>query len=184
MFSRRAASYRLCRLPGFSNAGPGKASVNIRREHTHEQRHRESVPPTGGPPDEPDATHGEPLYRLSAIGLGTFIGTPLAGAFLAAVNLRRLGRAQEVGKTWLVGLCLFVLLPVLGAILPENIPRSASVAQIFGMVYYAKSAFGPALDSHKAAGGAFISNWRAAGIGLLFMLVVLSVAIPVVMLVV
>ncbi|MCR7048505.1 hypothetical protein NS826_32935, partial [Pseudomonas aeruginosa] len=72
--------------------------------------------------DEPDATHGEPLYRLSAIGLGTFIGTPLAGAFLAAVNLRRLGRAQEVGKTWLVGLCLFVLLPVLGAILPENIP--------------------------------------------------------------
>ena len=53
--------------------------------------------------DEPDATHGEPLYRLSAIGLGTFIGTPLAGAFLAAVNLRRLGRAQEVGKTWLVG---------------------------------------------------------------------------------
>ncbi|MCR7045129.1 hypothetical protein NS826_15675, partial [Pseudomonas aeruginosa] len=56
--------------------------------------------------------------------------------------------------------------------------------QIFGMVYYAKSAFGPALDSHKAAGGAFISNWRAAGIGLLFMLVVLSVAIPVVMLVV
>ncbi|HHW2905687.1 TPA: hypothetical protein ACUUBU_000684 [Pseudomonas aeruginosa] len=133
--------------------------------------------------DEPDATHGEPLYRLSAIGLGTFIGTPLAGAFLAAVNLRRLGRAQEVGKTWLVGLCLFVLLPVLGA--TENIPSIGfTVAQIFGMVYYAKSAFGPALDSHKAAGGAFISNWRAAGIGLLFMLVVLSVAIPVVMLVV
>lgn len=88
--------------------------------------------------DEPDATHGEPLYRLSAIGLGTFIGTPLAGAFLAAVNLRRLGRAQEVGKTWLVGLCLFVLLPVLGAILPENIPSIGfTVAQIFGMVYYA-----------------------------------------------
>ncbi len=81
--------------------------------------------------DEPDATHGEPLYRLSAIGLGTFIGTPLAGAFLAAVNLRRLGRAQEVGKTWLVGLCLFVLLPVLGAILPENIPSIGfTVAQI------------------------------------------------------
>ncbi|MGU1064655.1 hypothetical protein ACSEPQ_17525 [Pseudomonas aeruginosa] len=135
--------------------------------------------------DEPDATHGEPLYRLSAIGLGTFIGTPLAGAFLAAVNLRRLGRAQEVGKTWLVGLGLFVLLPILGAILPENIPSIGfTVAQIFGMVYYAKSAFGPALDSHKAAGGAFISNWRAAGIGLLFMLAVLSVAIPVVMLVV
>ncbi|WP_204325150.1 hypothetical protein, partial [Stenotrophomonas maltophilia] len=74
-------------------------------------------------------------YRLSAIGLGTFIGTPLAGAFLAAVNLRRLGRAQEVGKTWLVGLCLFVLLPVLGAILPENIPSIGfTVAQIFGMV--------------------------------------------------
>ena len=78
-----------------------------------------------------------------------------------------------------------VLLPVLGAILPENIPSIGfTVAQIFGMVYYAKSAFGPVLDSHKAAGGAFISNWRAAGIGLLFMLAVLSVAIPVVMLVV
>uniref|UniRef100_UPI0019D4EE92 hypothetical protein n=1 Tax=Vibrio vulnificus TaxID=672 RepID=UPI0019D4EE92 len=46
------------------------------------------------------------------------------------------------------------------------------------------AALSMALDSHKAAGGAFISNWRAAGIGLLFMLVVLSVAIPVVMLVV
>ncbi|ABR84043.1 MULTISPECIES: hypothetical protein [Pseudomonas aeruginosa group] len=134
--------------------------------------------------DEPGATQGEPLYRLSAIGLGTFIGTPLAGAFLTAVNLRRLGRGQEVGRAWLVAVGLFVLLLVLGAILPENIPSTGfAVAQIIGMVYYARSAFGPALESHKAAGGSFISNWRAAGIALLFMLAVLLVMVPVVMLV-
>lgn len=37
-----------------------------------------------------------PLYRIAAVGLGTFLGTPLAGAWMLAHNLQLLGKADRV----------------------------------------------------------------------------------------
>lgn len=135
--------------------------------------------------DEFDVIYGELLYRFFVIGLGIFIGMFLVGVFFVVVNFCCLGWVQEVGKIWLVGFCLFVLLLVLGVILLENIFLIGfMVVQIFGMVYYVKLVFGLVLDSYKVVGGVFIFNWWVVGIGLLFMLVVLLVVILVVMLVV
>ena len=36
-----------------------------------------------------------PLYRIAAVGLGTFLGTPLAGAWMLAHNLQLLGKQRD-----------------------------------------------------------------------------------------
>ena len=38
----------------------------------------------------------QPLYRLAAIGIATFFGTPVAGAWIIAHNLRRLDRQDQI----------------------------------------------------------------------------------------
>ncbi|MDN6858397.1 hypothetical protein QO207_17545, partial [Pseudomonas sp. CAN2814] len=56
--------------------------------------------------DGPGVATGEPLYRLAAAGIATFFGTPVAGSWVIAQNLKRLNRPQEVQKAWMVGIGL------------------------------------------------------------------------------
>lgn len=45
-------------------------------------------------------TNQSPLYSVAGVGLVTFIGTPLAGAWLLAHNLQLLGKADRVAMVW------------------------------------------------------------------------------------
>ncbi|MCY1532915.1 hypothetical protein D9M68_682120 [compost metagenome] len=67
----------------------------------------------------------------------------------------------------------------LSFILPDNLSSSGfTVAQIMAMYLFAKSTYAEPLNQHRARGGAFYSNWRAIGFGLLFMLAILAVLVP------
>lgn len=113
-----------------------------------------------------------PLYRLSAVGIATFFGTPLAGAYIAAHNLRALGLQERVRNTWWLAIGLFAVVMVIGYWLPDGAGIGMTVAQVIGMHQYAKAQFGEAVEGHA---GPFRSNWRAFGISLLFLLVFLVV---------
>lgn len=115
----------------------------------------------------PDSQAPRPLYRMSAVGIATFFGTPLAGAYITAHNLRVLGMHERVRNTWLVGVGVLVLVMVIGYWLPDGAGIGLTVAQVLGMHQHAKSLFGEAVSAH---GGRFRSNWRAFGIALLFLL--------------
>ncbi|MDD0844749.1 hypothetical protein [Pseudomonas sp. Gutcm_11s] len=117
------------------------------------------------------------LYRMSAVGIATFFGTPLAGAFIIAHNLRAFGRGEQVRSAWGMGLGIFVAFMLVGYWLPEGAGGvGMTVAQVFTMHYYAKNLFGDAVAGH---GGPFLSNWRAFGISLLFLVAVIVVLIPI-----
>lgn len=113
-----------------------------------------------------------PLYRLSAVGIATFFGTPLAGAYIATHNLRALGLQAQVRNTWWMAIGLFVFVMVIGYWLPDGAGIGLTVAQVIGMHQYAKAQFGEAVQGHA---GPFRSNWRAFGISLLFLLAFLVV---------
>lgn len=116
------------------------------------------------------------LYSLAAVGLAAFFGTPLAAAYVMSHNLRALGRAGEVRKVWVLSVLLTAGVFALGMVLPDNVPGIGFVvAQILIMRAYAKQLFGTALDEHKAQVRPFLSNWRAFGVSLLFMLAFLVV---------
>lgn len=118
---------------------------------------------------------GQPLYRLAAAGLATFFGTPVAGAWVIGQNLKRLGRQQEVQKAWLTGIGIMLLIFVVAWFLPDSFPAAPiNIAAVFAMHQYAKQSTGEALDRHTASGGTFLSNWRALGVSLLFLLAVMA----------
>ncbi|WAJ36531.1 hypothetical protein OU800_18210 [Pseudomonas sp. GOM7] len=126
---------------------------------------------------------GQPLYRMTAIGIGTFLGTPLAGAWLLAYNLRQLGKAKHVAMVWSVALAMLVLTTVLSFVLPEDtLTLPFAILQLLGMLLLAKQLIQADLLRHAAAGGAFLSNWRAAGIAILFFLGVTALLVGVLML--
>ncbi|MCP1623031.1 hypothetical protein [Pseudomonas nitroreducens] len=119
---------------------------------------------------------GEPLYRLAAVGIATFFGTPIAGAWVIVQNLKALGRAHETRNIWLMGMGLTVGIFVLGYFLPDNVSGTPiAVGTVVSMYYFAKQTFGAAVEKHLAGGGQWRSNWRAFGVSLLFLLGVLAV---------
>lgn len=114
-------------------------------------------------------TNQQPLYSIAGIGVATFIGTPLAGAWLLAHNLQLLGQAHRVAMVWGISVVLLLVTLVLAVVLPDEVPALPfAIAQLMAMIMLAKNLQEADLKQHADAGGAFLSNWRAAGIGLLF----------------
>jgi hypothetical protein len=125
-----------------------------------------------------------PLYRLSAVGLATFLGTPLAGAWLLAHNLQLLGRADRVAMVWATSVALLLVTLVLAFVLPEEVPAMPfAIAQLAAMMVLAKNLMEADIKQHTEAGGAFLSNWRAAGVGLLFTIGLAALAFAVLMII-
>jgi len=111
------------------------------------------------------------LYSVAAIGLSTFLGTAIAGAYFISRNLKALGREAEVRKAWTMGIGVFLAMTLAGFFLPDNVPAVVFILpQIYGMNAYARQLFGPQVVDHKANGGNFVSLWPVAGISLLFCL--------------
>ena len=68
------------------------------------------------------ATTQAPLYSIAGVGLATFIGTPLAGAWLLAHNLQLLGRSDRVAMVWAIAVVFLVVTLGLAFLLPEEVP--------------------------------------------------------------
>ena len=114
------------------------------------------------------------LYTSKHVALATFLGTPLGGAVLLALNESRMGRAGAAIKTLLAGLVATGFLLTLGLILPANIPTfPIAIGSVVVMSSIAKTRQADLVAQHFAAGGKRGSGWAAAGIGMLSLLVVL-----------
>lgn len=123
------------------------------------------------------------LYSLGAVGLATLLGSSLAGAYLLDKNLRVLGRGRERAVMWAfaVSLCALILASSF-ALRGHMLAQFLSMLQVVFILLFAHYRIGPALASHAQEGGPRHSNWRAAGIGLLFgVTLLLAIWIPVLM---
>lgn len=117
--------------------------------------------------------------------LATLFGSPLAGSLLLAINSRRLGQSslafkQILGGAALLVVCLLLAYPELryggrANLLAHIMFRVAPLPGIFAMAVYSHGAPFRAIAAHQAAGGQVCSNWKALGIGMLFMLGLLLV---------
>lgn len=147
--------------------------MDVQQENPFQAPQAELQPALGNMP---------PLYSIAAVGLATFLGTTLAGAWLMAHNLQLLGKADRVTMVWGIAVALFLLTLVLAFVLPEDVPALPfAIAQLIGMILLARNLMEAELKQHAEAGGAFLSNWRAAGIGILFTLAVVALMFAVLM---
>lgn len=113
------------------------------------------------------------LYSQRAIGLATFLGGPLAGAYLIRENYLQLNEPKKGKLSLWAGIISSIILFAIIFSLPDNIINSNSVpSRFFPMIYtiimvlLVEQLQGPILKNHKVLGNKFITAWKAVGIAL------------------
>jgi hypothetical protein len=116
------------------------------------------------------------LYSPRQVGVASFLGSPLAGAWVLSLNFRGLGDQKEAHSTLLRGIAATIV--VFGV--ASFLPLTASTV-LWPVIYsamievYAKKVFGLRFEAHVASGGRRGSWWLVIGIGLLFLLALIGV---------
>ena len=115
-----------------------------------------------------------PLYSANKVALATFLGTPLGGSVIMAINERRLGRSQAAVLIVLLGALASAALIGIGFLLPDGAPSAPlGLVTVVGLRLIAHKRQHAIVDAHTIAGGKTGSGWAAAGIGLASAVVVL-----------
>jgi len=118
------------------------------------------------------------LFKVSGIGLATFLGSLLAGGLLMAMNFRALGQPEKARKTILYSIAAFAGVIVVMFVLPESIPGVVFlIPQVVAMVQLAKQYQQSQINERRMRGIPTRSNWAAAGISLLVFLALMLLAI-------
>jgi hypothetical protein len=111
---------------------------------------------------------GYKLFSVGAIVLATFLGSPVAGTVLMAMNYWRLGRKSAAWISVAVGILATAFIIAAALALPEETPNSPFiVAQLLGMYFVARGLQGGLISQHCRTYGRLASMWAAAGISLL-----------------
>jgi hypothetical protein len=71
---------------------------------------------------EPDAPR--PLYSIRQISWGSYVGGPIAGTWLLALTLGRLGRGQERRAVYAWGALATLATALVGMVAPTDLPNA------------------------------------------------------------
>jgi hypothetical protein len=114
------------------------------------------------------------LYSARHVALATFLGTPLAGCILLALNYRRLEARTGMWHSLIWGSIGTLGLLVFGIFAGQRIPPYI-FPLLFTMLMYSLAGLlqGQRFGQHLSSGGAKASAWRAAGIGVLCLIGIL-----------
>ena len=124
-----------------------------------------------------------PAYRLfdvNTVALATFLGTPVMGGALMAINYRRLGQEGKAMTTIVVAVVVTFLVVLTGWNLPQGASFPMALVMVFLMKYSAQSLQGVAVKKHLEQGGRLGSKWLASGIALAFSVLFVAVAFGIV----
>lgn len=115
------------------------------------------------------------LYSPGQIAWATFLGAPIAGCVLMALNYKRFGNSTAANVAIVAGLVGTILLLATAFILPENFPSSPiPLACTFAMYQCVKALQGDDYEDRLANGsGSKGSGWVASGVAILCLLVIL-----------
>jgi hypothetical protein len=129
------------------------------------------------PIDTPEST--KQLYSQRSIGIATFFGGPLAAGILVQRNYINLGNESHGTQALYLGifstLALFLGIFSLPEELVDKIPNSVFPAIYTLIIYFVVEKLqGKELKEHQEQNGQFYSAWRAAGIGVICMAILLG----------
>jgi hypothetical protein len=117
---------------------------------------------------------GPALHHPGHATLATFLGSPLAGSIILALNYHRLGRAGAAWLSLLFGLLSTVGLMTLGFLLPEGVTLLPALVFLVAMHVLARALQQKPYEEHVDRGGPTAGAGSAVGVGLLCMVLVLG----------
>jgi hypothetical protein len=110
-----------------------------------------------------------PSYRLfdsTSIALATFLGSPVAGAGLMALNYRRMGRGSNAVSAFIGGVAVTAAAIGFGYWIPQYAGGAVAIVLVVAVKNCAKALQGDAVEEHVRNGGKLASRWIASGLGL------------------
>ena len=132
------------------------------------------------PPGTPvaDVASSGPLYSPRQIYLASFLGSPIAAAWLFHRNFLTLGNESRAQLALGLGVAATVALFVVGMYLPKGSPNLlVPIVYSFAIYQYATLVFKAAYEKHLTSGGRRGSWWMVIGVSLLAAMLVFGVAI-------
>jgi len=143
--------------------------------------HEGALPANAG--DAAPAPRTAALYTPGNVMLATFLGTPLGGSIVLALNESRLGRKDAAVFSIIGGLLGTTALLALSFVLPDNLPvgHFIGLGSLIALGSIARRRQGQLVSRHLAGGGKKGSGWAAAGIGLLSLVAVLVPLVAILM---
>ena len=116
------------------------------------------------------------FYSSKSISTATFIGGPLVAGYLISENLKALNKPEEGRKYLIIGIITTIILFGGMFLIPEktdeNIPKQLIPLIYTGLIWgFVEWTQGNVLKLHKENGNSFFSGWRAAGIGLISLVI-------------
>ncbi|WP_066630368.1 hypothetical protein [Labilibacter marinus] len=120
------------------------------------------------------------LYSQTSIAIATYFGGPAAAGYLVKKNYESFSQEDSGKKAFLIGIFSTLLIFAGLFSLPEHIvdkvPNVVIPAIYTGIIYLIVERLqGQWLKEHKESEGKFQSGWKAAGIGVIFMVIVFAV---------
>jgi hypothetical protein len=121
-----------------------------------------------------------PLYTVHQITVATFLGSGIAGAWLAASNFNAVDQPIKARRWIWIGIAATVALLAISFVLPDRFPNFIlPLAFAFGARSVATTEFGWILRDHEKMGGDLRSWWKVVGIALLVCAILLAAAFAV-----
>jgi hypothetical protein len=121
---------------------------------------------------------GVRVYSPNQVLGATFLGSPIASAWLMAENFVAFGNTSAARKAWLWGVVATAAILGLSTLVPDGVPTSpVAIAYAFVAKHLAEKYQARDIATVLTGGGSHYSSWRAAGLGLLSLLVVLIVVV-------
>ena len=126
-----------------------------------------------------------PEFKLFSPGQATwatFLGSPMAGSVVLAVNYARLGNRRAAWTAIIVGLVVTIIVLGTATVLPDSFPNSVlSGGYTLCLYMLAKSLQGNLVKRHLAIGGQQASSWVATGIGIACLVVIFVIVVGIVL---
>jgi O-antigen/teichoic acid export membrane protein len=130
--------------------------------------------------DDEVSAASSPLFTIHQITVATFLGSGIAGAWLAASNFNAVNQPTKARKWIWIGIAATIAMLGISFLLPDRFPNFIlPLAFAFGARAIATTEFGWILRDHEKAGGDLRSWWKAVGITLLVCAIVFAVAFAV-----
>lgn len=120
------------------------------------------------------------LFTQRAIMIATYFGGPLAAGYLVKKNYETYDQSEKGKKAFIIGLISTILIFAGIFSIPEQIidkiPNALIPAIYTGIIYLiVRKIQGQTLKQHKESGGEFYRAWKATGIGVICMVILIAI---------
>ena len=120
------------------------------------------------------------LFSQKSIALATYFGGPAAAGYLVKKNYEAFDQEENGMKAFIISVVSTILIFAGIFSIPEhildNIPNALIPAVYTGIIaLIVEQTQGKRIKEHKLSGGEFFSGWKAAGIGAIFLVILVVV---------